>query len=492
MKRIYLSLVLALVYAFATASPDIFTPELVSPANNQAGVAPNVELDWNPVVGLAGLYYVVHLSTDEAFTSPTEFITDLSRYRMAELMFGGEYYWKVRAVDPSGSSDWSGIRKFTVVTRPILRRPNQGATVDCNVELQWDAINGVSHFDYEFDTTAAFNSPELMNFSAVGTVNKANAANLLFGTKYFLRLRARHANDTSAWSDVRDVTITSTFTLRKPDPGATGIAPDAELQWTEVKGINKYNIYISTDENFVHYETYNAIKTATRVKPDTLNFGTQYYWRMAAIHSKDTLISPARNFSTVATVALSAPENNSTNVILQPSLSWTKLTGVLSYDLELARNIDFTGTGLYKYVINATTAAGAEQFKVPVNVLDSAGVFYWRVRANSSRDTSDWSATWNFRTVTLGINDPGSINTGISIYPTPASSFINIKMSSNLNGQAEATLYDLLGKTRISRSVAVAAGQIKDFDLGNMPEGVYILRLQINEINAMSRVIIKR
>ena len=85
MKRIYLSLVLALVYAFATASPDIFTPELVSPANNQAGVAPNVELDWNPVVGLAGLYYVVHLSTDEAFTSPTEFITDLSQIGRAHV-----------------------------------------------------------------------------------------------------------------------------------------------------------------------------------------------------------------------------------------------------------------------------------------------------------------------------------------------------------------------------------------------------------------------
>jgi hypothetical protein len=492
MKRIYLSLVLALVYAFAIASPDIYTPELVSPANNQGGVAPNVELDWNPVVGLAGLYYVVHLSTDEAFTNPTEFATDLSRYRMAELMFGGEYYWKVRAVDPSGSSEWSETRKFTVVTRPILRRPNQGATVDCNVELQWDIINGVSHFDYQFDTTAAFNSPELLHFSASGAVNKANAANLLFGTKYYLRLRARHASDTSAWSDVRDVTTLNTFALRKPDQGATGITPDAELQWTEIKGINKYNIFISTDENFVHYETYNALKTATRIKPDTLNFGTQYFWQMAAIHSKDTLMSNVRNFTTVATVALAAPANNSTNVILQPILSWTKLTGVRSYALELARNSDFTGTGLYKYSINATTSAGAEQFKVPINVLDSAFVFYWRVRAISSRDTSDWSATWNFRTVTLGINDPGSVNSGLVIYPTPASNYINIKMNSNLNGQAEATLYDLLGKTRISRSVAVTSGQIKDFDLGDMPEGVYILRLQINGISAMSRVIIKK
>lgn len=492
MKRIYLSLVLALVSAFAIASPDIYTPELVSPANNSDGIAPNVELDWNTVVGLAGLHYVVHLSTDEAFTSPLEFTTDLSRYRMVELMFGEEYYWKVKAIDPGGSSEWSEIRKFTVITRPVLTRPNQGATVDCNVELQWTAINGISHFDFEFDTTSAFNSPELLHFTVSGSLSKSNAANLLFGTKYYLRIRARHAIDTSAWSDVRDVTTLNTFALKKPDQGASGISPNAELEWTEIKGINKYNIYISIDENFVHYETYSAAKALKKLRPDTLNFGTQYFWQMAAINSNDTLMSDVRNFNTVATVSLASPENNSTNILLQPTLGWNKLTGVLSYVIELARNSDFTGPGLYWYSVNATTTAGTEQFKVPVNVLDSAGVYFWRVKAISSRDTSDWSATWNFRTVTLGINDPGSISSGLTIYPTPASSHINVKMNNNMNGQAEATLYDLLGKTRISRTVNVTSGQIKDFDLGDMPEGVYILRLQINGISAMSRVIVKK
>lgn len=492
MKKILLSLVLATVYSLAIAAPGIFTPEQVAPANNQTGVAPNVELDWTPVVGLAGLYYVLHLSTDEAFTSPVELITDLSSYRTAQLMFGTDYYWKVKAVDPSGSSDWSAVRKFTTVVRPVIRRPNINATVDANVEVQWDAIAGVSHYDFQFDTTNQFNSPELLTFTVSGTANKGNAANLLFGETYFLRLRARHAQDNSDWSDVRSVVITTVFALSKPDNAANGMVPDVELQWTEVKGVSKYNIYISTDPDFHHFETYIAQGSVRRTKPDTLNFGTQYYWKMAAIHAKDTLDSNQRSFTTLDNVTLVAPENNATNIVLQPSLTWNKISGVKSYELQLARNSNFTGTGTYNYYPVATSGTGNEQFKVPINVLDSAGVYYWRVRAVSSRDTTQWGFTWNFRTVTLSIGDQ-DINNAISIYPTPAKDQINVKLGKNISGStAEVKVYDLLGKVRIERLVIVDNGTINNFALGNLPDGIYLVHVRINEKSMIARVVVQQ
>ncbi|MCD6659595.1 MAG: T9SS type A sorting domain-containing protein [Lentimicrobium sp.] len=492
MKKILLSLVLATVYSLAIAAPGIFTPEQVAPANNQTGVAPNVELDWTPVVGLAGLYYVLHLSTDEAFTSPVELITDLSSYRTAQLMFGTDYYWKVKAVDPSGSSDWSAVRKFTTVVRPVIRRPNINATVDANVEVQWDAIAGVSHYDFQFDTTNQFNSPELLTFTVSGTANKGNAANLLFGETYFLRLRARHAQDNSDWSDVRSVVITTVFALSKPDNAANGMVPDVELQWTEVKGVSKYNIYISTDPDFHHFETYIAQGSVRRTKPDTLNFGTQYYWKMAAIHAKDTLDSNQRSFTTLDNVTLVAPENNATNIVLQPSLTWNKISGVKSYELQLARNSNFTGTGTYNYYPVATSGTGNEQFKVPINVLDSAGVYYWRVRAVSSRDTTQWGSTWNFRTVTLSIGDQ-DINNAISIYPTPAKDQINVKLGKNISSStAEVKVYDLLGKVRIERLVIVDNGTINNFALGNLPDGIYLVHVRINEKSMIARVVVQQ
>ncbi len=490
MKRIYLSLILALSCAFAMASPEIFTPELVSPSNNQTGVTPDVELDWTTVVGEAGLYYVLHLSTDEAFTNPVEFTTELSRYRMSNLMFGGEYFWKVKAVDANGSSEWSESRKFVVITRPSIQRPNNNSTVDANVEIQWIGISGIGTYEFQFDTTNNFNSADLRIFTAPGTAAKTNASTLYFGQQYYLRMRAIHAADTSVWSDVRNVTVLDEFKLKKPSNGTIGVAPLAEYQWTEIKGISKYTIYVSTDSEFTHFETYTAAKTLIKLKPDTLNFDTQYFWKMAAIHSKDTLISDVWSFTTVATVSLASPGTNSTNNVIQPSLAWTKISGALSYDLQISGNENFDVAKDYN--ILATPSSGQEQFKVPLNVLDSAMVYYWRVKANSSRDTSDWCPAWNFRTAALGINDPGTLSNGLKIYPSPAADMISIKLNNNLNGVAEITVFDLLGKVRISKKNAISAGLIKDFALGNLPDGIYILQLQVNDIKTMSKIIVKK
>lgn len=490
MKKIILLIVLAIGSLFTMASPDIFVPELLSPANNLTGVAPKIDLDWNPVVGAAGLYYQVQLSTDEAFTSPSQYTTDLTRYQVSNLMFGGVYFWRVKAVDPLGSSDWSEIRKFTVIVKPVISRPLNNATVDCNVELQWPSLNGIDIFEFQFDTVDTFDSPALALFTAAGNLGKGNASNLLFGQKYFMRLRARHSADVSTWSDSRSVTIINTFPLRQPADGAVGMVPDVELQWTEIKGVNKYIIYISTDPEFTHFEIYNALKTQTRVRPDTMNFDTKYYWKMAAIHSRDTLYSPVRNYTTLPTVTLVSPANNSTNVILQPSLTWTRISGVLSYSLELGRNSDMTAA--FRYSIPAAAGTGPASFKVPIHVLDSADVFYWRVQANSSRDTSSWSQTWNFRTVTLGINEPGSVQNDLRVYPVPAINSINIKLGNNINGEAEINLYDLLGKVRLTAKVPVSSGVIRNFGLGDLPDGMYVLRLQLDDINAMSRIVIRR
>ena len=490
MKRIYISLILAFSCAFAMASPNIFTPELVAPANNAVGVVPDVVLDWTTVVGQAGMYYIVQLSTDEGFANHVEFTTELSRFKTSDLMFGGEYFWKVKAVDATGSSEWTETRKLTILTRPVLRRPNNNSTVDCNVELQWDAITGVANFQYQLDTAATFDSPELRVYNAAGTLAKASAARLLFGETYHLRIRAMHNADTSAWSEERTVNIINVFPLRKPDNNAVGVDIMAELQWTEVKGIDKYSIFISTDPSFQHFETYTANKTLKKMKPDTLDFDTKYYWRMAAIHSKDTLLSNTLSFTTLKTVNLISPANNSTNNLLRPNLGWTKIAGVLSYDLELDSHSDFSAA--QKYNVPATTTSGLEQFKVPLNVLDSAAVYYWRVKANSSRDTSDFSPAWNFRTAALGINNPGSISNGLKIYPSPAVNTISIKMSSTMNGVAEVTVIDLLGKVKVTKQAAIVAGLIKDFDLGTLSDGIYILQLNVNGLKSMSKVVVKK
>ena len=206
----------------------------------------------------------------------------------------------------------------------------------------------------------------------------------MFGKKHYWRVRARHASDTSEWSVARSLTVIGIFENLKPDNNAENLSPDVLFEWKRIDGLEKFEILIASDNLFNHTEFYTVAKNLTEFIPDTLHFGTPNFWKIKAIHSRDTLTSETRAFNTVDKVSLNSPENNATNVELLPYLKWNKISGVLSYRLELASNAAMTGA--ITYSINPTTTAGPEEFKIPIHVLDSAETYYWRVKAISSSD----------------------------------------------------------------------------------------------------------
>ncbi|MHC1774673.1 MAG: T9SS type A sorting domain-containing protein [Lentimicrobium sp.] len=490
MKKIFLSVFASLAFILAMASPDIYSPELVAPGNNASNAAPNVLLDWNAVTGQIGLHYEVQLSNDNSFSAPLTFATELSSYRMSELFFGQQYFWRVRAIDSQGTSDWSEIRSFTVIVKPVLSSPvDDVKKVAPNVKIKWAVIGGLTHYDYQIDTLDTFDSPYAYIGTVSGSAIETNTSSLLFGKMHYWRVRARHAIDTSEWSLSRRLTVIGIFENLEPENNANNLSPDVLFEWKRIDGLDRFEISISPDNQFDNTEIYPVAKTLTKVIPDTLHFGMQYFWKIEAIHSRDTLISETRTFNTVDMVSLNSPENNATNVDLVPYLKWTKISGVLSYSLELASNAAMTGAITYN--LNATATSGLEEFKIPIHVLDSAGTYYWRVKALSSKDTSNWSNTWNFRCAAVGVEEP-SFRNGVRIYPSPASEVINIQMKSGINGKTIVTLFDLLGKVRIEREVQMVNGTINNFQLGTFPNGIYMLRLDYPGNSVTSKLIIRK
>lgn len=488
MRKIYLTLLALCAVIVLKASPDIYTPDLVAPSNNATNAFPNVALDWTAVTGQLGLYYEVQLDTTDSFTNPVTFSTELTNQRMSKLLFGQKYYWRVRAIDGSGTSDWSATRGFTVINTVIIKRPTNGAeNVAPNVEIQWTDLQGASYIEYQLDTAATFDSPLLSLTSVPNTTTKWNADNLYFGYTYNIRMRARHDLDTSAWSEAWTFTVVNTLTLKKPANGSSAIVPDAEFEWTKIDGLTKYQIHISIDPDFAQYDSYNVLKTLGKFSPDTLLFSTLYYWRMAAIHETDTLISNVFSFTTIDKPTLTSPSNNSTNVELQPTLTWQEMSGLVSFQVDIANNSEFDNH--FSYYIND---GGDNEFKVPIHVLDSATVYYWRVRAISSRDTSNFSDTWSFRSITLGNEEAISLKTGVKIYPSPATSKVNIKLRSTFNGIAAVEVYDLLGTRRMNSTAHFSAGILKDFAISELPNGIYMMSIIIDGRRYTSKLIIQK
>ncbi len=488
MRKIYLTLLAFCAVIVLKASPDIYAPELVAPANNATGIFPNVELDWTAVTGQLGLYYEVQLDTTDAFANPVLFTTELTNKKMSMLLFNQNYYWRVRAVDGSGASDWSETRHFTIINTITLKRPaNNAVNVNPNVEIQWNDLPGATHLDYQLDTTATFDSPLMSITSIVNNTTKTNAANLYFGYVYKIRMRARHDLDTSAWSDTWTFTVVNSMTLKRPADASTGADVNPIFEWTKIDGITKYQIHLSTDPNMNQYDSYNVTKNLTKISPDTLLFNTLYYWRMAAIHELDTLISAVQSFTTINKPTLVAPSNNATNIILQPTLEWQKMNGLISFQLDLANNAQFNNK--FTYYIND---GGGNKFKVPIHVLDSNNVYYWRVRAISSRDTSNYSDTWNFKCITLGDEDAIALRTGVNIYPTPSNGKVTIKLKNTFNGMAMVEVYDLLGTLRLTSNAQFSAGILKDYYLNDLNNGIYMMSIIIDGKRYTSKLIIQK
>jgi hypothetical protein len=490
MKKIYLTLLVALAVLSLKASPDIYAPQLTAPANNATGIFPDVTLDWEAVTGLIGLHYELQLSTTEDFASPVTFNTDLTSYKMSLLLFAQDYFWRVRAIDNSATSDWSSVRKFTVIPTVIIRRPNDlAAGVNPNVQIIWQDITGIPFLDYQVDTAATFDSP-LMSIRTVANNpgnSQTNASSLLFGQKYYLRMRGHHAADTSDWTEARSFTVVNVLALKKPDNNVNSIAPNVTFEWTKIDGLLKYQILLSQDPTMNQYEVYNVAANLIKVSPDTLLFGTTYYWQMAAIHAADTLMSDVRSFTVINKVTLTSPSNNATNIELQPVLKWANIAGVLGYQLDIAHNPEFNG--LFSYDIDLEDD---NEFKVPIHVLDSATVYYWRVRAISSRDTSAFSDTWSFRSVALGKEENAQVKNGINVFPVPAVNKVNIRIRSTFNGEATIEVYDLLGTRRLTTNAFFNNGYMKDIQIGNLPDGIYMISVIADGQRSTTKLIIKK
>ncbi|MDR3625633.1 MAG: FISUMP domain-containing protein [Ignavibacteriaceae bacterium] len=113
---------------------------------------------------------------------------------------------------------------------------------------------------------------------------------------------------------------------------------------------------------------------------------------------------------------LSTPTNNSTNVSINPTLSWNASIGATSYALQVSTDSTFPN-----FIYNQSGLTSTSQ---QVTGLSNQTVYYWRVNASNSYGTSGWSTpTWSFRIIisapaTPTLTSPLDKGKDISITPT--------------------------------------------------------------------------
>jgi hypothetical protein len=322
----------------------------------------------------------------------------------------------------------------TDVYTPTLKTPvNNTLNQMPNLTLSWNAIVGSITLTYEIqiDTSQNFNSPVRSDTSLV-LLTGYTAHELFFGKKYYWRVRAIDNGETSAWSAPWTFTVfghvTPVFPVLNPTAKTKDtIAPKQVLSWstkdsvivgstfvlTTITGVRYYDIQCDTTKNFNSPQ----LRTGTVAYPinyfwtNNLRFGTKYYWRVRARHNLSTSNwSTIFYFTVASTIVPTTPALNAIDQVLNATLIWKNVKGMLAYQYQLALDSNFTDVIASSEV--DTNFVNSQYTKFGLK-------YYWRVRGRHISDTTVWSAKYSFTTIDMvKLKSPANNSSSIALKPT--------------------------------------------------------------------------
>jgi fibronectin type 3 domain-containing protein len=290
----------------AMSSEMVGRPVAIPPApTNLAGTAGNaqVSLTWTASAGAAT--YNLYRGTTAGGESTTAVATGITgtSYTNTGLANGTKYYFKVAAVNGSGTSPMSNEASATPVGAPPAPTNLAATAGNAQVSLTWTASAGAATYNLYRGTTAGGESATAV---ATGiTATSYTNTGLANGTKYYFKVAAVGSGGTSPQSNEANATPVA------PPPAPTNLAATAgsaqvSLTWTASSGATSYNVYRGTAAGGESGTPIATGVTTTSYTNTGLSNGTKYYFKVAAVNAGGT--SGMSNESSATPVASSSTQ----------------------------------------------------------------------------------------------------------------------------------------------------------------------------------------
>ncbi len=313
-------------FSFTFTQPSPPTPSLVSPADEALDQLTTVTVKWNNTPCIST--YHLQVSTDSLFGAlvlEDSVLTDTSR-SISSLANDTEYYWRVKAKNPSGSSAFSSARSFTTVvappSTPVLVSPGDEA-VDLPVvaDLVWNPSPAALTYRLQLSDDSLF-STLLVNDSTL-TDTSFSTGSLNYLTSYFWRVRASNAGGVSPFSPSRSfTTIISPPAVpaqTTPADGSTGLPTTVTVGWNSAMWAQMYHVQIATDSAFSSMAKEDSTLAGTSSVADSLELATSYFWRVRSKNYAFTSAwSPTRVFTTTFETSRSYAVGEGWNLVSVP------------------------------------------------------------------------------------------------------------------------------------------------------------------------------
>src|ERR671918_644067 len=398
------------VRSFVWRWPSTTVPEVTDVAS--AVEIYDFEFSWDAVPGATGYEVEINSSSDWAPGSkvpkccdvnPITKVTTIGTTFTPKIVLPNNYYyWRVRAVDPSGNAGvWNvgpeffksfdnvlpSVQNLRMVDNPF---PTEAAFETSTPVVGWDPVPGASAYEVEV----------------------TRFANGCQWTAILEHWKTRTA--TTFWTP-----LGSGWNGRKPF-GSDSEQPFVSTDFPSLVTDHAYCVLVTRDPEFTDILDYAFTQVpayaprtgfTTKSYPDET---TAYYWVVlpATDRNGDGVVTaprfsaPADFHKQSAPPALLAPANGT--VFGGPArFQWTPVVAARSYRLQVSRDPTFGSAILEDVVTDSTAYTSTKTFDADVDL-------YWRVRADDENlHGLTWSATGRFRkTLAAPVLDPGNATRG--------------------------------------------------------------------------------
>ena len=408
---------------------------------------------------------LVNITAPAAGTA-TQAITGLSQ--------NTTYYFKLRAKNATGLSAPASVQQLTLPDPPTAL--SASSVTATSATIAWTPPGGsLTGYDLDYSTDNTFGSG-VTTVTPDGGASSFNVGGLTANTTYHVRLRAKNATGTSAYS--------TTLTLLTRPAAPTNLVKlyanqtTIVVQWTPPGGsLTGYQLQVATDEGFASVaQTPTPGGGASTFTVTGLTQNTTYYLRIRAKNTGDE--TGYGEYSNVITVATppnppAAPVFGQATGLTQTSMfiNWTPVTGgpVSGYSLEYSRFANFSPVD--SIVIN-NGGAGQQQ----ITGLTSKTIYYVRIRAFNAGGHSPYSSVQQVQT----LPDPPTQPTNFQVLSFTQTT---VSLSWVPPATADQTGYELLYSTDptfsgTTPSVSIAGNATTYTLTGLQPFTTYYLRLR--------------
>ncbi len=372
------------VWSFRTVPAPPSATTLLAPASGLLDQSRTVQLRWRKASG-ADTYGLL-VATDSLFTQLVVDDTTITDTVYTPKALDGlmRHYWRVRSLNPGGSSAPTAYWHFTtIIATPLAVAPLNGVPDQpVNLRLIWSKVPRATTYRLQLSTDSLFKTTLFDDSTLVDTARMISS--LGRSRTYFWRVRARAAGgaSTSIWSPAqRFITVPdppATPVLMAPAVNAKNIPVSTIMSWQYAARAARYHVQLAADTAFEFIVRQDSTIADTLWALDSLDYYAVYYWRVKATNVGGTSAWTTRRqfLTTLATPVAITPAHEAVNQPVSVTLSWTSSKGATRYRLVLS------GDSLLRSpVVDDSTITGTTRV---VTGLAHTTSYFWRVIGRSS------------------------------------------------------------------------------------------------------------